>query len=122
MLVKMNMEYSSIQLNDLYDEILMIILKKLHDTEVLYSLIVVNKRLNTIVYDSIFTCYLTLMKRASKGFYRFTNTILDRFCLQILPEIHHKIKWLNAESSSMKRILLSTTYANLSRFLNNSFI
>ncbi len=73
MLVKMNMEYSSIQLNDLSNEILMIILKKLHNTEVLYSLVVVNKRLNTIVYDSIFTCYLTLMKRASKGFYRFTN-------------------------------------------------
>ncbi|CAF1324186.1 unnamed protein product [Rotaria sordida] len=41
------------------------------------------------------------------------DAILDRFCLQILPEIHHKIKWLNLESSSMERILHATNYPNL---------
>ncbi|CAF4574058.1 unnamed protein product [Rotaria sp. Silwood2] len=40
------------------------------------------------------------------------DPILDRFCLQILPEIHHKIKWLNLESSSIERILV-TNYPNL---------
>ncbi|CAF4649203.1 unnamed protein product, partial [Rotaria sp. Silwood1] len=48
--------------------------------------------------------------------YRFTNTILDRFCLQILPKIHHKIQFLNLESSSMERILLSTNCPNLYGF------
>ncbi|CAF4739499.1 unnamed protein product, partial [Rotaria sp. Silwood2] len=38
---------------------------------------------------------------------------LDRFCLQILPSIRHKIKWVNLESSSMKRILHATNYPNL---------
>ncbi|CAF4409010.1 unnamed protein product [Rotaria socialis] len=41
------------------------------------------------------------------------DTVLDRFCLQILPQIHHKINWLNAESSSMERILLAADYHNL---------
>jgi hypothetical protein len=41
------------------------------------------------------------------------DPMLDRFCLQILPEIHHKIKWLNLESSSMERILSATNYPNL---------
>ncbi|CAF1646068.1 unnamed protein product [Rotaria sp. Silwood1] len=41
------------------------------------------------------------------------DPILDRFCLQILHEIHYKIQWLNLESSSMKRILLATNYPNL---------
>ncbi|CAF0866218.1 unnamed protein product [Adineta steineri] len=41
------------------------------------------------------------------------NKLIDRFCLQILPKIHHKIKWLNLESSSMKRILLATPYPYL---------
>jgi hypothetical protein len=49
------MEYSCIQLNDLPDEILMIILKKLNNLEILYSLIGVNKRSNKIVHDTIFT-------------------------------------------------------------------
>jgi len=108
------MEHSSIELNDLPDEILLVILKKLHNIEVLYSLVGVNKRLNRIVNDSIFTSYLTLMPPSSNDIlYKFTNTILDRFCVQILPSIHLKIKCLNLESSSMKRILLSTDYPYL---------
>jgi hypothetical protein len=38
--------------------------------------------------------------------------MLDRFCLQILPQIVKKIESLNLESSSMKHILLSTNYRN----------
>ena len=53
------MEYSCVQLNDLPDEILLIILKKLSNIEVFYSLLDVNKRLNKITYDSIFTNRLT---------------------------------------------------------------
>jgi hypothetical protein len=104
------MEHSCIQLNDLPDEILLTILKKLHNVEVLYSLIGVNKRFNTIVNDSIFTKYVTLMTPSNGLLYRFTNSILDRFCLEILPKIHDKIEWLILESSSMQRILLATNY------------
>jgi hypothetical protein len=108
------MEHSFIELNDLPDEILLVILEKLHNIDVLYSLIGVNKRLNTVAHDSIFTSYLTLMTSSSNClFYELTNTILDRFCRQILPKIHYKIKWLNLESSCMERILLSTNYPNL---------
>ncbi|CAF4066803.1 unnamed protein product, partial [Rotaria sordida] len=42
------------------------------------------------------------------------NPIVDRFCLRILPNIEHKIKWFNLETSSMERILLSGNYSNLS--------
>ncbi|CAF1310380.1 unnamed protein product [Rotaria sordida] len=108
------MKYSFIELNDLPNEILMIILKKLHNVEILYSLIDVNKRLNTIVHDPIFTSYLALMTSSSNCLFdRLTDTILDRFCLQILPKIHHKIEFFNLESSSMERILLLTNYPNL---------
>ncbi|CAF4371440.1 unnamed protein product, partial [Rotaria magnacalcarata] len=44
-----------------------------------------------------------------------SDTILDRFYSQILPAIRHQIQWLDVESSSMERILLSTNYANLYR-------
>jgi hypothetical protein len=39
--------------------------------------------------------------------------ILNRFCLQILPEIHDKIQWLDLESSSMKHVLRAANYPNL---------
>ncbi|CAF1195948.1 unnamed protein product [Adineta steineri] len=108
------MEHLSTELNDLPDEILMIIFRKLFNTEVLYSLIDVNKRFNTIVRDPIFTNELTLMRCLSNNRnYPLPDPILDRFCFQILPSIRHKIKWLNLESSSMKRILNVTNYPNL---------
>ncbi|CAF5134877.1 unnamed protein product, partial [Rotaria magnacalcarata] len=108
------MKHSSAGLNDLPDEILMIILKKLSNIQVLYSLICVNKRLHAIVHDPIFTNCLTLMNYVSvDSIDPLSDRILDQFCLQILPAIHQNIKWLNLESSSMKRILLATNYPNL---------
>ncbi|CAF4961773.1 unnamed protein product [Rotaria sp. Silwood1] len=108
------MKHSSVELNDLPDEILMIILKKLSNVQVLYSLIGVNKRLHAIVHDPIFTNCLTLMNYVSvDSTDPLSGPVLDQYCLQILPSIHHKIKWLNLESSSMKRILLATNYPNL---------
>ncbi|CAF1289177.1 unnamed protein product [Rotaria sordida] len=111
------MEYSRVQLNDLSDEILMIILKKLSNVQVLYSLIGVNKRLNKIVYDSIFTNCLTLMVSfLNHCIFPLSEPILDRFCLQILPKIHNKIEWLDLEAFSMERILRATNYPNLYGF------
>jgi hypothetical protein len=110
--VKINLAHLSIQLNDLPDEILMMILKKLHNSDVLYSLIGVDKRLDTIVKDSIFTNNL-ILTTSFNGLNQFTDTIADRFCLEILPKINTRIQWLSVESSSMERILLATNYPNL---------
>jgi hypothetical protein len=114
--MKINMEHSCIQLNDLPDEILVIILKTLNNVEVLYSLMDVNKRLNKIVYDPIFTSGLALMIRTSQNpVDSLPNPMLDRFCLRILPTIHHTIKSLYLESLSMERILRATSYPNVSQ-------
>ncbi|CAF2959730.1 unnamed protein product [Rotaria sp. Silwood2] len=109
------MEYACIRLNDLPDEILMIIFKKLNNLDILYSFQGVNQRLNKIIQDPIFTSHLTFVKWLSHNFIDLfcCNMILDRFCLQILPEIHHKIQWLDLESSSMKYVLHAADYPNL---------
>jgi hypothetical protein len=105
------MEHSLVELNDLPDEIFIIILKKLWNVDVLYSLFGVNKRLNAIVHDPIFTNRLTLLRCVSYySMCRVPDPVLDRFCSQILPKIHCNIKWLDLESSSMQRILLATNY------------
>ncbi|CAF2918007.1 unnamed protein product [Rotaria sp. Silwood2] len=108
------MEGLPAKLNDLPDEILFLIFKKLDNIEVLYLFIGVNKRFNKLVHDSIFTNHLTMTRCSSNGsFDRLDNQILDRFCSQILPSIHHKIKWLDIESSFMEDVLLCTSYPNL---------
>ncbi|CAF3647386.1 unnamed protein product [Rotaria socialis] len=82
--------------------------------DILYSLVGVNNRLNKIVRDSDFTNHLALTLFTSNGFvYSLPNSIVDRFCLYILPEIHQKIKWLDLESLAMERILLAADYPNL---------
>ncbi|CAF1503301.1 unnamed protein product, partial [Adineta steineri] len=118
------MENSSVQLSDLPDEILMMIFKNLHNITLLYSLSGVNVRLNRIVHESIFTNRLTLVNFVSNRLilqiysstyfaYPLSDLLLDRICSHILPQIHQKVKWLDIESSSMERILLSTNYPNL---------
>jgi hypothetical protein len=108
------MEYSSVQLNDLPDEILMIIFKKMADAEVLYSSLGVNKQLNKIAHDSVFTKDLSLLMSTSDDLiYSLPDPILDRFCSYILPKINQNIEWLHLESQSMERILRSTNYPNL---------
>ncbi|CAF3878103.1 unnamed protein product [Rotaria sp. Silwood1] len=101
----------------LSDKILIYILKKVSNIDVLYSLFGVNKRLHKIVCDSIFTNHLTLLKFSlNHCVLPLSDQIIDRFCLQILPEIHNKIKWLDLESFSMERILFAVNYPNLYGF------
>ncbi|CAF3437309.1 unnamed protein product [Rotaria sp. Silwood2] len=91
------MEYSYIQLNDLPDEILMIIFKKLANVEVLYSLSGVNKRLNKIVHDSIFTNDLSFLMSTSNGleklptlksFWLHCNTKIFFYDELVVPLLH----------------------------------
>ena len=107
------MKDSSVQLDDLPDEILLIIFQNLHNCDVLYSFMGLNKRLDTILNDKIFTRNLTLIKSVHNSSNQFTDITFDRFCLEILPKINHKIERLNIESSFIEPILLATNYPNL---------
>jgi hypothetical protein len=109
------MNRTCVQLKDLPDELLIFIFKQMSNVEVLYSLFGVNKRLDSILQDRIFTNRLSFLKWSSKKFLKIfsPDIIFDRFCLQILPALREKIQWLDVESSSMKQILCATDYSNL---------
>jgi hypothetical protein len=108
------MEHLCLQLNDLPDEILLIIFKKVNNVALLYSLFDTNKRFTKILHDPILTSHLSLLNHHSDECVdRLHDSILDQYCSQILPKIYHKVKWFNLESSSMARILLCTNYPNL---------
>ena len=103
---------SGLNLNDLPAEILIMVFDNLDNSEVLYSFMGINQRFDTIVNDSMFTRNLTLTTPFN-GLNQLTDPILDRFCLQILLQIHHKIEWINVESSWIEPILLPINYPNL---------
>ena len=111
----MNFPKIPVELNDLPDEILLIILEKLEHVDVLYSLHGLNKRLNQILHDPRLTSSLTFVKWLPKKFLsKFSsNLMLNRFCLEILPDVSIQIKCLYLESSCMKLILRAADYPNL---------
>src|SRR5689334_17691363 len=108
---------------DLPDEIIMLILNQLNNVDVLYSLMDVNARLDRILHDAMFTKKIVLAQTTISSDKRLDEKILDRFCFEILPKIHHQIQWLSVDSSSMERIFLAADYPNLNQldiFIINS--
>ncbi|CAF1058471.1 unnamed protein product [Rotaria sordida] len=115
------MNYSTVQLLDLPDKMLIEIFNKLTRVDVLYSILGVNKRLNRLVCDPTFTHFLDLTIKASYDErHSLPDVILDRFCLFILPRIHNNIQSLRVEPSSMERILLICNYPKLHKLILNS--
>ncbi|CAF1064472.1 unnamed protein product [Rotaria sordida] len=103
------MNQSDIGLLDLSNEILLIILKKLDNIDVLYSLFGINnQRLEILLQDDVFANTLNLATTSS-----ITDLKLERFCTYILPRSNHCIKKLILETTSMERILLAGNYPNL---------
>ncbi|CAM4846643.1 unnamed protein product [Rotaria magnacalcarata] len=101
------MNPSNVHLLDLPNEILLIILRKLNNIDVLHSLLDINNgRLDIFAQEKTFTNVLN-----------FVNTdnisLIDRFCIYILPRIRHNIKYFILEPVFMERILLAAVYPNL---------
>ncbi|CAF3298665.1 unnamed protein product [Rotaria sp. Silwood2] len=109
------MNQSNVNLLDLPNEILIIILKKLDNMDVLYSIMNVgNQRLDNLVLEKTFTKTLNFVLTTSNDdIFSIDDSILNRFCINILPRIDHNVKSLILESVSMERILLAADYPNL---------
>ena len=101
------MNQSNVHLLDLPTEILFIILRKLNNIDVLYSLLDINNgRLDILAQEKTFSNIL--------NFVHIDNmSLIDRFCVYILPRIHHNIKYFIVEPVFIERILLAAVYPNL---------
>ena len=106
------MSRSNINLLDLPDEILLLILKKLNNIDVLYSFIDVNnEHLNNLAQEKIFSDTLNFISMDNVS--AIDQDKLHRFCKDILPRIHEKVKCFILEPISMEHILLAAEYPNL---------
>ncbi|CAF3378951.1 unnamed protein product [Rotaria socialis] len=101
------MNPSDAHLLDLPNEILLIILRKLNNIDVLYSLLDINNgRLDIIAQENTFTNVLNFVHTDN-------ISLIDRFCIYILPRIHHTIKYFILKPVFMERILRAAVYPNL---------
>jgi hypothetical protein len=108
------MNQSNVHLLNLPDEILLIILKKLNNIDVLYSLLDIdNQRLNLLAQEEIFSNTLNFV--SIDNISSIDHHKLDRFCLDILPRIHHNVRCFILEPVLMERILLAAHYPNLTK-------
>ena len=109
-----DMKNSNVHLLELPNELFVMILKHLNNTEMLHSLMGVNVRLDEIISDRIFTNSLTLMRLSMDNLFGpLAPRKLDRFCSEILPRIAEQVKWIHVDAFSMKRVLLAGKYSNL---------
>jgi len=108
------MNQFGVRLLDLPDEILLIILKKLSNIDVLYSLLNINnERLDILAQEKIFSSILNFVSLDPiSSIDRFK---LDRFCIDILPRIHENVKYFILKPDLMKHILLASDYPNLTK-------
>ncbi len=105
------MNRSSVHLLDLPDEILLTILKKLNNIDVLYSLLHINNgRLNILAQENTFTNILNFVSIDN-------NSLIHRFCSYILPRIHHNVKCFIVDPVLLIPILIATHYLNLTKLI-----
>ncbi|CAF5104953.1 unnamed protein product, partial [Rotaria magnacalcarata] len=106
------MNQSSVHLLDLPDEMLLNILKKLDNVDVLYALFGIDSgRLNSLAREETFSRTLNLVSILHNT--TMVDSILDRFFNYILPQVHDNVECLIVEPTFMERILLAAHYQNL---------
>src|SRR5690349_15915141 len=105
------MEYKIVHLLDLPDELLLIIMNKLSSFDVLYSLLEVNKRLDSMARRITHIKCLDFSTISSVDKFYFADfLVLKRFCCHILPQIHQNLEEIICDHWNMKRILLAAQY------------
>ena len=101
---------------DLPNEILFLLLKKLDNINVLYSLLGIdNQRLDILAQGQIFSTILNFVSTSETNdeICSIPNSMLDRFCVSILPRVHENAKSLTVEPISMEDVLRAGDYPNL---------
>lgn len=121
------MNQVNVQLLDLPNEMLITIMKKLDNVDVLYSLFGINKRLSCLIEDNRFSNILKFVSITSTdNVCSIPDRMLNRFYVSILPKIDHNIKCLVLEPLSMENILLAANYPNLTEIkifnFNKNFV
>ncbi|CAF4073711.1 unnamed protein product, partial [Rotaria sp. Silwood1] len=108
------MNDSIVSILDLPNEILLIIFKKLNNIDLLYSFIGINQQLDNVICRIDFTRAIDLVTISSyETDDSKIDSILDRFCLHILPRIHEHVECHTIEACFFQCIFHTSNYINL---------
>ena len=116
------MTHSTVHLLDLSDEILLIIMSKISNLDVLHSLMETCEKLDRLARDRVHTRSVGFTETTSNGQIRsLSDEMLDRLCENILPRIHQNIECITVESSSIRPIFQSIEYPKLFKLILPEF-
>lgn len=103
---------------DLPNEIILTIWDYLNQIDILHSFIGINNRFNKLARRIFYNCSIQLIQTNSEGgICSLPDSILDRYCFDILPQLSSDIQCLTLEPQSMERILLATNYPRLKKLI-----
>jgi hypothetical protein len=111
------MNSRQMNLLDLPNEILLLILKKLNNIDVLYSMFgISHQQLDILLSENTFTNTLNfVLTTTNDDITPLPDGTVNRFCKNILPKIDQTIKYLILDSLSMKIILQAANYPHLTQ-------
>jgi hypothetical protein len=116
--IQSDMDDSTVNILDLCDEMLLTILSKLNNIDVLHSLLGVNRKFDRLVQNVNFIRSLDFTTiTTNEDDYLKIHSMLKRFCFHIIPRIEHKIQCLTLDSWSMNSILCIGDYPNLRKLI-----
>jgi len=108
------MNYSTVNILDLCDEMLITILNKLNNIDVLYSMIEVNQKFDRLARDINFIQSLDFTTISSyEDDHSKINLMLNRLCSHIIPQIQDNIQCLTVDPWSMDSVLSIGNYSKL---------
>ena len=112
------MTHLTVALLDLPEEILLMIMSKMSNVDVLHSLVGTCEKLDRLARDLVHTRSIDFTEMTSNDEIRsLSDEMLNRFCGNILPRIHQNIECLTVESSSIHRLFQSINYPKLFKLI-----
>jgi hypothetical protein len=99
---------------DLPDEMLLMIVNRLNNIDILYSLVDVNQRFNRLTFNSLYFHDLdfTTVSMFDPKSHEY-SVLINRICKNLLSRIHHQVNTLTLDHISMEHVLHTFNFPQL---------
>jgi hypothetical protein len=106
---------NDINIMDLPDEMLLMIVNRLNNIDILYSLVDVNQRFNRLTFNSLYFHDLdfTTVSMFDPNSHEYSE-LINRIFKNLLPRIHHQVTKLTLDHISMEHVLYTFNFPYLS--------
>jgi hypothetical protein len=105
---------NDINIMDLPDEMLLCIINRLNNIDILYSLVDVNQRFNRLAFNPLYFHDLdfTTVSMLDPKSHEYSE-LINRICKNLLSRIHHQVNTLTLDHISMEHVLHTFNFPQL---------